>query len=954
MWRYLRDQKESYLYYVPLLLMLGFTTMEVTFITTGIFLLFLDYILAQEFVDQMRAKRDMTQQDIVLAYVVLLPTAWAIAALWPLLEGARRRWGLETMPAAGNFLVIMGTFTLPQLAAGVQKIPLLDLGNADVPNDPGENNLKIVTTLIFLFASAYIGLMWNWRIWSIGAAIFYVPFVLLYTTFFTNLPGFWTGIWGSLDYWLGQQLVRRGGQPDYYYLMTTPLYEFLPLIFATGGALYYAFKGKVEQQLLAFGALALVLIFTLADDGIPFIDHYHLQLAFIVPIVAVMLMPIERFTKFLLFWTLSTFFAITIAGERMPWLTIHIALPIVILAAKVFDDIFSSIGVPKAAEPEPAPAPARGRRKAQQPVEEPAGLTFEQIAPLVYVAVLAALATLVFVMAGPASAASIIAWLLAGAAAVVFLWTANSYGWRMAGQVAALGLAASLLIFTLRAAGMAAYDEGDPGGVPPEMLIYAQGSPELDNLRDQIDQLAATSGMGRELKIVLDNGEGTNIWPWPWYLRDYEGHGLSYTGVQEGFKPDPGAVLLLANDQETVNRMSQYTDFYQEPIPYTHMWWFPEHYKGLSTSQFLSDFFSGHYFPIWRDYFIDRDLGVEPGGADRNAYFPIDVFADADVEPDPYVAQEIDLTDQEIIGAPGSEEGQLQQPADMAIDADGNLWVVDTLNARIQRFAPNGDVSAFGAEGTGEDQFEDPFSDEYQNHDGPWGIAVDAAGNVYVADTWNHFIKKFDDNGQFVAGFGGPELGFFGPRDVDVDADGNLLVVDTGNKRIVKLSPDGAMLETFDGAASEAGTFDEPTSIAIAPNGDIYVADIWNGRIVHLDEDFTFIDEIRVTGWGDQGITNKAYLVVLPTGEIVATDPANGHILVFTPGEEQPRAWKLAANAQDHRPVGLAPDAGGNVYISDGIGGNIRRLPVAALLAEQAPAGTPAAPTPTATSPATQ
>jgi streptogramin lyase len=492
--------------------------------------------------------------------------------------------------------------------------------------------------------------------------------------------------------------------------------------------------------------------------------------------------------------------------------------------------------------------------------------------------------------------------------------------------------------------------------VPPELLIYAQGSPELDQIRDQIDQLAAVSGKGRELKIVLDNGEGTNIWPWPWYLRDYEGHGLSYTHVDEGFKPDPGAVLLLANDDETNSRMAPYTQFYQDPRPYTHMWWFPENYKGLETGQFLGDFFSGHYVPIWRDYFIDRDLGIQAGGPDRNAYFPKDVNATPETVDvvEPPVSQQLDLTGEEILGGPGSEEGQLQQPADMAIDADGNLWVVDTLNARIQRFAPNGDVFAFGEEGTGEAQFEDPFSDDYQNHDGPWGIAVDAQGNVYVADTWNHFIKKFDKNGEFIAGFGGPELGFFGPRDIDVDSEGNLLVVDTGNKRIVKLSPDGELLETYDGANTEAGAFDEPTGIAVAANGDIYVADLWNQRIQHFAKDFTYIDAMVVPGWFSQGITDKAYIVALPGGQIVVTDPGNGHVLVFTPGEEQPRAWKLASDAKANRPVGLALDADGNIYISDGLGSTIHRLPASALLKAQAPAQTAAATTAPAATTAAQ
>ena len=70
-----------------------------------------------------------------------------------------------------------------------------------------EDTLMKMSVFIFLAISAYIGLLWRPRTWLIAAGIFYAIFVLLFTTFFTNMGGFWSGIWGSFDYWLQQQDV---------------------------------------------------------------------------------------------------------------------------------------------------------------------------------------------------------------------------------------------------------------------------------------------------------------------------------------------------------------------------------------------------------------------------------------------------------------------------------------------------------------------------------------------------------------------------------------------------------------------------------------------------------------------------------------------------------------------------------------------------------------------------
>jgi DNA-binding beta-propeller fold protein YncE len=967
-WRYMKEQKETYLYAVPLLLMLGFTTMEANFITTAIFLVYLDYQLTNDLVDQMRASRSMTPRDTAIAYALLLPTAWLIAALWPLIEGPRKRWSFTTLPPTGHLIVIMGTFALPHFAAAIQKVPefvakvpgigdgLVDAFHLDALRDRGfrssdEDRLMQFTVILLLVASAYIGLLWNTRVWAIGAVIFFVPYVLLFTTGFTNMGGFWSGIWGQLDYWLAQQFERRGDQPDYYYFMHLPVYEFLPLLIALGGTLFYAFKGKVEQQLLSAAALLLILAISLGGDSLPLIGSFHIHLCFLIAIATVLLLPIEGLTKFLLFWTLSMLFALTVAGEKMPWLIVHVTVPMILLAAKLMDDLLSSIGQQQAAEPEIV-APKTGRRKAvPQPAPPPPSFSerLSPYAPFIYGSGLAIVATIFFIRFGPKSPFSLFPWFFSMAALVVVVWAAARVSLRMASQVAVIAFLGAMLVFTLRASALASYDHGDSeGGVAHELLMYAQGAQDLTVINDQINQFARESGKGHQLKVILDQSAETNVWPWPWYLRHYV---QGYEDFASEFTPEPGTVLLASSANRA--KVEPFSEQIDHSVDYTHMWWFnPYGYRGLEVGQFLSDFFTGHYFSIWPRYFIDRELAGETDTNDRTAYFFRD-FEPTEVAPAPPLGA-ASLTS--IGGGAGSDRGQFSQPGDVAVDQQGNIYVVDTLNRRIQRIDAQGEATVLGGPGGGPSQFyavEEP-------PDGPWGIGVDRQGNIYVADTWNHRIQKFGPDLSFIREWGqqiSPDhyetgqpdpLELFGPRDVTIDNDGNVLVVDTGDKRIVKYNPDGQFIQAYGHAGAGPGEFDEPSSVAVGLNGDVYVADYWNRRIQHFDSQFVFLDEIEIPAWGSQGITDRAYIAVLGDGKILATDPANGHIIIVDPAGTQ-QVWRLIEGAA--RPIGIAIDEQGQVYITDSLNSTISRVTLAALLAPTPTPAAPASPTPTASAP---
>jgi hypothetical protein len=141
-------------------------------------------------------------------------------------------------------------------------------------------------------------------------------------------------------------------------------------------------------------------------------------------------------------------------------------------------------------------------------------------------------------------------------------------------------------------------------------------------------------------------------------------------------------------------------------------------------------------------------------------------------------------------GASGTGTGQFSTPFGIAVDASGNVYVADSSNNRIQKFSSSGNfIIAWGASGTGTGQFSTPF-----------GIAVDASGNVYVADSSNNRIQKFSSSGNFIIAWGALGTGngqFSDPRGIAVDASGNVYVVDSVNSRIQKFSSSGNFIAAW-------------------------------------------------------------------------------------------------------------------------------------------------------------
>jgi streptogramin lyase len=222
----------------------------------------------------------------------------------------------------------------------------------------------------------------------------------------------------------------------------------------------------------------------------------------------------------------------------------------------------------------------------------------------------------------------------------------------------------------------------------------------------------------------------------------------------------------------------------------------------------------------------------------------------------------------------------------------------------------------------------------------PWGVAVDAQSNLYVADTWNHRIQKFDKDLKYVTQWGKPALDlqnpqpydFWGPRDVAVDAQGNVWVTDTGNSRVLKFDPNGAYLGTLAGPGSETGKLRDPVGIEVAANGDVYVADGWNSRIQKFDKDLKPLTTFPVPGWVPDDPTTQPYLALLPDGDIIASDPAHQRVLRLQPDGSIGAMYEGLGEKALADPTGLA--ISGDFFFVSSSGSNIvRRLPLGDLAA---------------------
>ena len=815
-----------------------------------------------------------------------------------------------------DLLIILMTMVLPMLAP----FPVKFFGG-----DPIDYSAAgMVNTGIFLIPLAVIaiiiGLLWNRHLWLINAAVFYGIFTVLYTTFFTNGQGFFTGLVGSLGYWLEQQGVQRGDQPWYYYIFVQiPFYEFLPAL-AMLLALYLGIRYPVEKPSLGTNSKEngeedqIGAAREATDENRAAHAEYPPTKG---PRLALALLS---------FWVITSIVAYTYAGEKMPWLTVHIAWPMILLAGW-----------------------ALGR------LVETTDWKFFQVhrgllVVTLIVIFLLSLAAVFGTMLGtnPPFQGKELAQLQATSTFLTSVLVAilSGYGlfrvaktWNIL-QIArlfVLTLFGVLLLLTARAAYMASYINYD---YATEFLVYAHSAPGPKDVYREVREISERITDGLALEVAYDND---TTYPYWWYLRDFPNH--RYYGENPTRDLRNAPIIIVGNDN--YGKIEPIVGQAYHQFDYIRMWWPIQDYFNLTFARLWNAFtdprMRSALFQIWlnRDYseysaVKGQDLSTpnwQPSD-DMRYYLRKDIAAQIweygvgpsaeEVIADPYEGKGVMIPADLILGSAGTQPGQFQRPRGLALAPDGTLYIADTDNHRIQHIDQEGNAlhvwGSFADIATG----EAPGGTFYE----PWGIAIGNDGNVYVADTWNHRIQKFSPEGEFIQmwGFFGQAESpnaFWGPRDVTVDTNGNVLVTDTGNKRIVIFDADGNFISEFGGAGFSPGEFDEPVGLVADSEGNLYVNDTWNQRIQAFNltspGNYDYTTSWDVYGWFGQSLDNKPYIDAKPGCNIYATDPEGYRVLEFTSEGEIVRYWGDYGQSNDSLGLAgaVAVDESCGVWVSD-------------------------------------
>ncbi|GIW39926.1 MAG: hypothetical protein KatS3mg076_0503 [Candidatus Binatia bacterium] len=214
----------------------------------------------------------------------------------------------------------------------------------------------------------------------------------------------------------------------------------------------------------------------------------------------------------------------------------------------------------------------------------------------------------------------------------------------------------------------------------------------------------------------------------------------------------------------------------------------------------------------------------------------------------------------------GSGWGQFLDPKNVAVGPNGELYVADTGNHRVQKFSPDLLLErVWGKQGAADGRFHEPNA-----------LAVDSRGLVHVVDTWNQRVQVFDSEGRFLRAYKRPR-GFFGPRGIAI-AQGRVYVTDGGNSLVVVFDEEGKFVFEFGGKGSEPGKLLQPVGIAVTPSEKIWVVDSSNNRVQIFDRHGKPLAAIPVPGWQGDAL-KEAYLAAAGDDAVFLTDPVGRRLL---------------------------------------------------------------------------
>jgi uncharacterized protein (TIGR03663 family) len=785
-----------------------------------------------------------------------------------------------------DLLMLLGTLVLPLCG----DIPITLMGKTALDYTTAGVERVIAAVAILGAVAIAIGLWWFGRKWLLHAALFFIPFVVLYSTFFTAPAGIVGGLVGLLGYWSSQQDVARGGQPLYYYaFLLIPVYEFLPALGTVATALIASTKKLWRSQSgQPFSRPVSEGISTAIIEGLP-VGYTEQQP---VPVASL-----------LVFWSVSSLALFTYAGEKMPWLTIHIAMPMILAAAWGFGWMIESVPWGRLA--------AWGVRN------------------YVRVAVLAFFGLLALITARTAFKAAYI-----------------NYDYPFEYLVYAHGTPYPKALFneieqlSLRTTGgenmVVAYDNNVR--YPywwymrhyPNKVDFDQ-NPTREQLQDALVIAAGSENTAKLTPIVRDNYFQSNYMRLWWPTMDY--WSLKWDSIaaeRTAALTNNGATSAKVSPMNVFDYLKyvwpHIKPFFTDPAVRNAVWqiWFNRDYTAWAAltnnnTYTLTNWGTSEAMT----FYVRKDISSK--------LWPYGTVPQTVAAPvDPYAGITTTVTPDNLLGGLGTLAGQFQSPRGLALAPDGSLYVADAGNNRIQHLSQAGKVL----------QVWGSFADISKGaapggtFNEPWGVAVGPDGSVYVADTWNYRIQKFTADGKFLLMWGtGPAEGntqFYGPRGLAVDSLGHVFVADTGNKRIVIFDANGNYLGEFGSPGAQLGQLDEPVDIALDAQGNAYVTDTWNQRIQVFTPDatrlvYTASAAWDVDGWSGNGLDNKPFITVDPTGIVSVTDPELCRVISFSASTgKATRVWDgCAAGTAFQLPIGVLSDGSGGLWVTDATNGKL-------------------------------
>lgn len=538
----------------------------------------------------------------------------------------------QTGPAA-DLLVVMGTLTLPMWApiAGLgQEIvgiilvnpdgnnPLVQSGEltrADVPTGapvPGARYIAVFIVLSMAAISVILGMKWSWRRWPLLLGTFAAVWLLLFTSLFTNRDGFFTGLWGSLGYWIAQQGVERANQPWYYYIIGLSVYEFAIALPTLAGSIYLLVRHRNTFDVAIVG------------------------------------------------WAWLSFAIYSFAGERMPWLLMGIAVPCAFVAGRLAGILgehvaasgrttrailsgyagsivlaavvaFLAIRMMLADDPIRLEALFAGiggvilavalifafRRGGTRPEPHPQNISAPDTPP-------EPLFQLQETRAERRRAARGERRRILVAAIRHLLVSAPGIPLRLAARglrallspfrgitpqlaLVTLGVLTAAFGMTVFLSARASYSyEGFER--PRELLVYSQTGQETPYAAECIDSFTESAGFHRENIRILADEHDNFAWQWRWYLRDYPWVTYRTLNTDPLTEPPEEPLVMMSVWSEDANR--EHLAGYTRLGELHTLWWYPNYaYSDLTPAEVFNGATSSEGWRLVVDYQLRREVG---------------------------------------------------------------------------------------------------------------------------------------------------------------------------------------------------------------------------------------------------------------------------------------------------------------------------------------------------------